>query len=341
VVRRATREVGVGLLFVAMFWVASIQLAYATDWYDECEHPRFQEVGCTYPGEQGPPGQDGRDGRDGHDGRDGVDGQDGRDGIDGQDGDSAYQVAVNNGFEGSETEWLASLQGRDGKDGRDGIDGIDGKDGVVPNEWILETRYKFDRVRDAAAAEAAMDAYLPQYSNQRLHFNAAHVQGRTGIGFGYAYMLDNERNAGLTFAVGHAGSETAVRASFGFEFGDDRPMNLNMSHLKTEKEIVVYEPPSGQVLVPEDEYESLMVQAVQKEELEEYAQQQEDRYAQQQSLLDSLKNEHKDDEAELERLKIKAAELAAEQQKKKESDAARRAAALEALTKKSEAKDDG
>ena len=31
----------------------------------------------------------------------------------GADGASAYQVAVNNGFEGTVTEWLASLQGED------------------------------------------------------------------------------------------------------------------------------------------------------------------------------------------------------------------------------------
>lgn len=30
-------------------------------------------------------------------------------------GYSAYEIAVHNGFEGSESEWLASLQGADGK----------------------------------------------------------------------------------------------------------------------------------------------------------------------------------------------------------------------------------
>lgn len=47
----------------------------------------------------------------------------------GKDGDSAYQVAVKNGFEGSETEWLASLVGADGKDGIDGKDGTNGTNG--------------------------------------------------------------------------------------------------------------------------------------------------------------------------------------------------------------------
>ena len=39
----------------------------------------------------------------------------------GENGASAYEVAVENGFEGTEAEWLASLQGADGLDGLDGI----------------------------------------------------------------------------------------------------------------------------------------------------------------------------------------------------------------------------
>jgi len=58
---------------------------------------------------------------------------------------SAYEIAVKNGFVGTEAEWLASLEGADGKngakgdtgakgadgaDGKDGANGKDGKDGV-------------------------------------------------------------------------------------------------------------------------------------------------------------------------------------------------------------------
>ena len=41
----------------------------------------------------------------------GKDGADGRAGTDGKDGKSAYELAVENGYKGSETEWLASLVG--------------------------------------------------------------------------------------------------------------------------------------------------------------------------------------------------------------------------------------
>jgi hypothetical protein len=39
-------------------------------------------------------------------------------GRDGKDGRSAYQVAVDNGFKGSESDWLKSLKGPPGKDGK-------------------------------------------------------------------------------------------------------------------------------------------------------------------------------------------------------------------------------
>lgn len=56
--------------------------------------------------------------------------------INGKDGKSAYQIAVDKGFKGSEDEWLASLQGEDGKDGQNGIDGKDGKNGIsVQHRW--------------------------------------------------------------------------------------------------------------------------------------------------------------------------------------------------------------
>ena len=46
-----------------------------------------------------------------------VKGDRGNDGDPGEDGDSAYIIAVNNGFVGTETDWLESLKGKDGEDG--------------------------------------------------------------------------------------------------------------------------------------------------------------------------------------------------------------------------------
>lgn len=50
-------------------------------------------------------------------------GKDGADGKDGENGLSAYEVALKNGFQGTEQEWLESLKGADGKDGENGKDG--------------------------------------------------------------------------------------------------------------------------------------------------------------------------------------------------------------------------
>ena len=59
----------------------------------------------------------GVDGKDGCDGRNGTDGLSGLDGINGTDGKSAYIIAVEHGFSGTENEWLQSLKGADGRDG--------------------------------------------------------------------------------------------------------------------------------------------------------------------------------------------------------------------------------
>lgn len=66
---------------------------------------------------KGVDGKDGVNGKDGCDGRNGADGLPGRDGIDGTDGKSAYIIAVEHGFTGTENEWLQSLKGADGRDG--------------------------------------------------------------------------------------------------------------------------------------------------------------------------------------------------------------------------------
>ncbi len=83
-------------------------------------------------GKDGAPGQDGKDGQPGAKGDPGAHGKDGRDGVDGR---SAYQIAIEKGYQGTELEWLESLRGapgssgKDGRDGREGKEGKDGKDG--------------------------------------------------------------------------------------------------------------------------------------------------------------------------------------------------------------------
>ena len=74
-------------------------------------------------GEQGERGLTGAKGDKGSDGLDGKDGLPGANGVDGKDGKSAYQIAVAQGFAGSEADWLASLKGEKGDKGDAGAGG--------------------------------------------------------------------------------------------------------------------------------------------------------------------------------------------------------------------------
>lgn len=71
-------------------------------------------IQANVQGEKGDQGVAGRDGRDGVNGTNGTNGANGL---------SAYQVAVNNGFVGTQTEWLVSLNGTNGANGTNGSNG--------------------------------------------------------------------------------------------------------------------------------------------------------------------------------------------------------------------------
>ena len=96
----------------------------------------------------------------------------GMNGKDGKDGKSAYQIAVENGFEGSETDWLASLKGADGRNGidgkdgtngtngKDGKDGTNGKDGKTPIKGVdYFTQAEIQQIENNAAAKVDLSGY--------------------------------------------------------------------------------------------------------------------------------------------------------------------------------------
>ena len=57
--------------------------------------------------------------------------------ADGADGASAYEVAIKNGFVGTEAQWLASLVGPQGAQGPQGIQGPPGSDAAVTSASII------------------------------------------------------------------------------------------------------------------------------------------------------------------------------------------------------------
>lgn len=84
------------------------------------------------PGQQGPPGPPGQQGGQGIQGIQGVPGTPG---TPGKDGRSAYQLAVDGGFTGTESAWLASLKGNKGDPGQQGSKGDPGKNGSLSADW--------------------------------------------------------------------------------------------------------------------------------------------------------------------------------------------------------------
>lgn len=98
-------------------------------------------------GPQGVKGDTGAVGPAGNNGADGKNGADGADGKDGADGLSAYEIAVQRGFNGNEDAWLQSLKGPQGEegpagaDGKNGVNGVDGKDGLSAYSIAVKNGY--------------------------------------------------------------------------------------------------------------------------------------------------------------------------------------------------------
>lgn len=95
--------------FVGGSWQESVfALPEGSDPLDITDILSVDVCGVDYVPVPGPPGSPG------------VPGAPGTPGTDGENGDSAYQVAVDNGFIGTEEEWLTSLVGPAGPSGVDG-----------------------------------------------------------------------------------------------------------------------------------------------------------------------------------------------------------------------------
>lgn len=94
---------------------------------------------------------EGLNGKDGIDGSDGKNGLDGSNGLDGTNGKSAYELALEDGFEGSLHEWLLSLavRGSDGEDGKVGKEGVGVKNVQINDKGELLVTLTDGRVLNA------------------------------------------------------------------------------------------------------------------------------------------------------------------------------------------------
>lgn len=119
---------------------------------------RLQNIQLT-PGPTGPqgePGVDGQDGQDGQQGPQGLPGADGKDGQPGRDGKSAYQIAVDNGFEGDEQAWLESL-----KSGNTSITNARyGPTGWFLDRTVIPWQFRFDNGCSLTLGNVDQRAYI-------------------------------------------------------------------------------------------------------------------------------------------------------------------------------------
>ncbi len=124
-----------------------------------------------------------------------------QDGRNGQNGESAYEIALRHGFDGTEEEWLASLAGKDGNDGADGQDGKDGADGEDGKDG--EDGTDGADGKDGEDAEVAIPDSDRAYNMALLSavsiycdFTLSSYWGReetaTSAGSGVIYQLDKE-----------------------------------------------------------------------------------------------------------------------------------------------------
>ncbi len=294
---------------ILLFCLLSLQVWATGDHDDDCGRHH------THPECEGPVGPQG------------PQGARGKPGVRGPKGDRGPQ-----GYRG--------LPGPVGPQGPQGERGPIGPPGEVPTEWIINVNKWTEEIREAAAAEAAMQVHLPQDQTQRVTFGMSRLDGETGLGFGYAYMMDDERNSAVTLSLGRSGDETAVRGSFGFEFGGTR--KISMAEFEYPKQLeedtdmfggasMVSEPelpvpiPDDMVLVPQEEYDALLMAEVTEEELEEHEQMVQEKFAQYDSLVENFVLKSKMDEEAIEKLKQEAAALRAKDAEREERLARARA----------------
>ena len=121
----------------------------------------------------------------------------------GADGKSAYEIAQEKGFEGTEEEWLASLKGEPGKDGKNGSpgkDGTPGKAATISVGSVTSSEYGTQPVIENVGTETAAI------------FNFTIPEGKPGSGSGGGDMMFafEIREDGHLYVI----SETTVEDNF-------------------------------------------------------------------------------------------------------------------------------
>lgn len=112
-------------------------------------------------------------------GNDGKNGTNGINGVNGKDGLSAYQVAVQNGFVGTQSQWITSLKGAKGDDGINGSNGWSPNFRVVArgDDSVLEL---FEWI-GGTGAKPTTTGYLSETGIVSNIANATNIRGLRGV----------------------------------------------------------------------------------------------------------------------------------------------------------------
>lgn len=129
----------------------------------------------------------------------------------GKNGKSAYEIAVEHGFVGTEVEWLESLRGADGKDGlpgKDGKNGVDGKDGITPDMSSYATKTdiadlqkqieSISGISYISVFESGSDA-LQKYGNSVYTYYNDGYRSLAGFAESYPHFCSAENDYALYF----------------------------------------------------------------------------------------------------------------------------------------------
>lgn len=180
------------------------------------------ETGATGP--QGPQGVQGVAGATGPQGPAGANGTNGNDGADGDNGLSAYEVAVANGFVGTESQWLLSLvgpqgetgpAGTNGTNGLNGSDGADGTDGLSAYEVAVANGFVGNEAAWLASLVGATGATGPQGPT-----GATGANGNDGAAATIAVGTVTTGAAGSSAIITNVGTSSAAVFDFTIPRGD-------------------------------------------------------------------------------------------------------------------------
>lgn len=135
-------------------------------------------------GDKGDKGDKGEQGEQGIQGIQGVKGDTGATGADGQDGKSAYQIALDNGYVGTQAEWIASLKGAKGDKGDKGDKGESGA--VITASEILT------KLKTVDGQNSGLDADMLDGHDTTYFATATQVAGKADASHTHSQYATND-----------------------------------------------------------------------------------------------------------------------------------------------------